>query len=72
MEEVNAEESQVEEYPDDDFEASSGSEEASKVSISRSGRLPPLSSSFPLNATNKSLSNSIISNSQDGKIFSSI
>ena len=36
-----------EEYQDDDFEASSGSEMLAKVSVSQSGRLPPLSSSYP-------------------------
>lgn len=43
-----------EEYVDDEFNASSGSEMLAKVSVSQSGRLPPLSSSYPFVATQKS------------------
>jgi hypothetical protein len=52
-----------EEYPDDDFEASSGSEMLAKVSVSQSGRLPPLSSSYPYVATQKSLTGSFFADS---------
>lgn len=52
-----------EEYVDDDFEASSGSELLAKVSVSQSGRLPPLSSSYPYVATQKSLTGSFFADS---------
>ena len=52
-----------EDYQDDDFEASSGSEMLAKVSVSQSGRLPPLSSSYPYVGTQKSLTGSFFGDS---------
>ena len=48
-----------EEYSHDDFTSSEGSGALGKVvNVSASGKLPPLSSSYPFGATEKSLSQS--------------
>jgi len=54
FEEIPDEIEESEEYHDDDFEQSDGSAELAKVSVSQSGRLPPLSGSYPHGGTNKS------------------
>ena len=46
------------EYRDDDFESSAGSNAVPKVTVSASGKLPPLSGSYPYGADEKSLSQS--------------
>ena len=56
-----------EEYKDDDFAESSGSELLAKVSVSQSGRLPPLSSSYPHGATKSLTGSFIFGDSKDGK-----
>ena len=63
-----------EEYRDDDFENSSHSSAAlNKVSVSQSGRLPPLSGSYPHGATEKSLSASfLLSNQKEGESGSKV
>ena len=43
-------------YRDDDFESSEGSAALAKVTVSASGKLPPLSGSYPHGADEKSLS----------------
>ena len=48
------------EYNDDEFDGSDSSAAVAKMSASKSGRLPPLSSSYPHGATEKSLSQSFI------------
>lgn len=45
-------------YRDDDFESSEGSAALAKVTVSASGKLPPLSGSYPHGADEKSLSQS--------------
>lgn len=40
-----------EEYRDDDFESSDNSAAVAKVTVSASGKLPPLSGSYPFGAT---------------------
>lgn len=56
-----------EEYKDDDFGESSGSELLAKISVSQSGRLPPLSSSYPHGATKSLTGSFIFGDSKDGK-----
>ena len=46
------------EYRDDDFDSSGGSDAVPKVTVSASGKLPPLSGSYPYGADEKSLSQS--------------
>ena len=46
------------EYRDDDFDSSGGSNAIAKVTVSASGKLPPLSGSYPYGADEKSLSQS--------------
>lgn len=55
-----------EEYRDDDFDSSEGSAAVQKVTVSASGKLPPLSGSYPYGADEKSLSHSF-QQSKDGK-----
>ena len=57
-------------YRDDDFESSEGSAALAKVTVSASGKLPPLSGSYPYGADEKSLSQSF-HQSKDGKGLSS-
>ena len=47
-----------EEYRDDDFDSSEGSAAVAKVTVSASGKLPPLSGSYPYGADANSLSQS--------------
>lgn len=63
FEEIPIEMEEDEEYVDDEFEQSSESELLAKVSVSQSGRLPPLSSSYPYVATQKSLTGSFFQES---------
>ena len=56
-----------EEYRDDDFDDSQGSEALAKVSVSQSGRLPPLSGSYPHGVTDKTLSATFLRSSKEGK-----
>lgn len=58
FDEIPIEVADSEDYKDDEFDDTSGSELLAKVSISQSGRLPPLSSSYPYGATQKSLTGS--------------
>ena len=51
---VDLEES--EEYRDDDFDSSDGSAALQKATVTASGKLPPLSGSYPYGADDKSLS----------------
>lgn len=53
-------------YQDDDFESSEGSAALAKVTVSASGKLPPLSGSYPYGADEKSLSQSFKDNSTKG------
>ena len=55
-----------EEYRDDDFDSSEGSAAMQKVTVSASGKLPPLSGSYPYGADEKSLSQSF-QQSKDSK-----
>ena len=55
-----------EEYRDDDFDSSEGSAAVQKVTVSASGKLPPLSGSYPYGADEKSLSQSF-QQSKDSK-----
>ena len=47
-----------EEYRDDDFDSSDGSAALAKVTVSASGKLPPLSGSYPHGADANSFSQS--------------
>lgn len=47
-----------EEYRDDDFDSSEGSATLAKVTVSASGKLPPLSGSYPYGADANSMSQS--------------
>ena len=55
------------EYHDDEFEDSQGSGTYAKVSISQSGRLPPLSGSYPHGATDKTPSATFLRSSKEAK-----
>ena len=59
VEEIPDDLEESEEYRDDDFDSCDNSAAAlAKVNISASGKLPPLSGSYPYGATEKSLSQS--------------
>ena len=68
---VEVVESEEEEYRDDDFDDSQGSEALAKVSVSQSGRLPPLSGSYPHGVTDKTLSATFLRSSKELKNVSS-
>ena len=54
-----------EEYRDDGFDDSQGSEALAKVSVSQSGRLPPLSGTYPQGVTDKTLSATFLRSSKE-------
>lgn len=56
IDDIPVEMEESEEYRDDDFDSSNGSAAVAKVTISASGKLPPLSGSYPYGADEKSLS----------------
>ena len=56
VEEIPVEMEDSEDYHDDDFESSDGSAALQKISVSASGKLPPLAGSYPHGAAEKSLS----------------
>ena len=56
-----------EEYRDEDFDDSQGSEALAKVSVSQSGRLPPLSGSYPHGVTDKTLTATFLKSSKEPK-----
>lgn len=61
-----------EEYRDDDFDSSGSSAAAlAKVTVSASGKLPPLSGSYPYGATEKSLSHSFQQRKDEKRLTSS-
>lgn len=60
-----------EEYRDDDFESSDNSAAIAKVTVSASGKLPPLSGSYPFGATEKSLSQSFQQSKDEKRLSSS-
>mmetsp|Transcript_23442 Transcript_23442/g.29148 ORF Transcript_23442/g.29148 Transcript_23442/m.29148 type:complete len:117 (+) Transcript_23442:652-1002(+) len=56
VDEIPVDMEESEEYRDDDFDSSEGSAALAKVTVSASGKLPPLSGSYPYGADEKSLS----------------
>ena len=62
---VEVDEEESDDYKDDEFASSNSSAALAKASASKSGRLPPLSSSYPHGATEKSLSQSFVNASKD-------
>lgn len=70
VDEIPVDMEESEEYRDDDFDSSDGSAALAKVTVSASGKLPPLSGSYPYGADEKSLSQSF-QQSKDEKKMSS-
>lgn len=70
LDEIPMDMEESEEYRDDDFDSSDGSAALAKATISASGKLPPLSGSYPYGADEKSLSQSF-QQSRDEKRVSS-
>lgn len=60
-----------EEYRDDDFDSSDGSAALQKATVTASGKLPPLSGSYPYGADDKSLSQSFQMSKDEKKLSSS-
>lgn len=58
VDEIPVDMEESEEYRDDDFDSSEGSAAVAKVTVSASGKLPPLSGSYPYGADANSLSQS--------------
>ena len=56
VDEIPVDMEESEEYRDDDFDSSDGSAAIAKATVSASGKLPPLSGSYPHGADEKSLS----------------
>ena len=56
-----------EEYQEDEFDDSQGSEALAKVSVSQSGRLPPLSGSYPHGTNDKTMSATFLKSSKETK-----
>ena len=60
-----------EEYQEDEFDDSQGSEALAKVSVSQSGRLPPLSGSYPHGTNDKTMSATFLKSSKEARNFQS-
>ena len=60
-----------EEYQEDEFDDSQGSEALAKVSVSQSGRLPPLSGSYPHGNNDKTLSATFLKSTKEAKNYQS-
>ena len=58
IDDVDVDMEESEEYRDDDFDSSGSSAALAKVTVSASGKLPPLSGSYPHGADANSLSQS--------------